>query len=309
MCDENQFFKILAYRANYQKDRVKTKEGIRDQYRNLQFAHLKEMYEIDQLLGEHILKMSRDIEQQLKTDLIRSIDEDDKDDGYKLVTAFLEENPNVLQDVSHLNSSAYCTDLVSKYGYPGHCPIWVFVELITFRQLIALVNKYIGEGNIIKGYDADMEQLLRNVRSIRNAAAHNNCLIHHLMHNGDIPWRKYNPIVIDRIKSYQERPKYPINYKSHGTRRKLQNRFIYDFLCLLFAYDARMNSSKKMKCFTELQELFNGRMRLHKDWFVGNDVITSSYKFIVKILFHLCSDNDCLLRSDSDSMYAALTNE
>lgn len=304
--DENQLFKILAYRANYQKDEVKTPAGKKEQYKNLQFAYLKELYEIDQLLGDQILKMTRDIEQQIKTDLIRSIDEDPDDDGYKLVTEFFRENPDVLINVSRLNSSAYCTDLVSKYGYPGHCPIWVFVELITFRQLIALVYKYISN-KPIEPYNDDIEGMLRNVRFIRNAAAHNNCLIHHLMHDDDLPSRKFNDAVIEKVKSYQDRKLHSINFQSHGTKKKLQNRFIYDFLCLLYVYDAIMGPTAKKKCFTELQEFFDGRMRLHHDWFSDNAVITSAYYFMVKILYHLCSDNNCLIPESPSSMYSALS--
>ena len=66
------------------------------------------------------------------------------------------------------------TDLVTKYD--GEYPIWVFVEIVPFGRLIKFY-RFIAE----KLKDKKMineSYMLMDVRELRNACAHNNCIIH-----------------------------------------------------------------------------------------------------------------------------------
>ena len=67
--------------------------------------------------------------------------------------------------------------------------------------------------------------------------------------------------------------------------KKLSNKFIYDFICLLYAYDEIVTSTPtKQHSYAVLNDLFSNRMMRHAEWFQTNNLITSSYKFTKKIL-------------------------
>lgn len=44
------------------------------------------------------------------------------------------------------------------------------------------------------------------------------------------------------------------------------------------------NRVAKQKRYDELEEFFEGRMIQNKDWFRNNNIITSSYSFVKKVL-------------------------
>lgn len=60
--------------------------------------------------------------------------------------------------------------------------------------------------------------------------------------------------------------------------KKLSNKCIYDFVCLLYAYDEIVSSPvAKQKRYDELEEFFEGRMIQNKDWFRNNNIIVTSH--------------------------------
>ena len=73
--------------------------------------------------------------------------------------------------------------------------------------------------------------------------------------------------------------------RENSRDKKLSNKCIYDFVCLLYAYDEIVSSPvAKQKRYDELEEFFEGRMIQNKDWFRNNNIITSSYSFVKKVL-------------------------
>ena len=115
---------------------------------------------------------------------------------------------------------------------------------------------------------------MNSVRDIRNACAHSNCLINNLVPGNN----NAHQSVVNRVKK--------IKTISEASRdKKLSNKCIYDFVCLLYAYDEIVTSPvAKKKRYDELEELFEGRMQRNKEWFANNNTITSSFSFVKKIL-------------------------
>lgn len=73
--------------------------------------------------------------------------------------------------------------------------------------------------------------------------------------------------------------------RENSRDKKLSNKCIYDFVCLLYAYDEIVSSPvAKQKRYKELEVFFEGRMVQNKAWFINNNLITSSYSFVKKIL-------------------------
>ena len=78
---------------------------------------------------------------------------------------------------------------------------------------------------------------------------------------------------------------YVSNFILQLTDKKLSNKCLYDFVCLLYAYDEIVpNATTKRIRYKELNDFFTDRMVKNKDWFSKNDTIASSYRFAKKVL-------------------------
>jgi abortive infection bacteriophage resistance protein len=259
LAEHNYYLKLASYRANYKKYSSGKRIG---QYQNLDFAYLKELSTIDMHLRYIIVQMALDIEHYLKVKLLSSIEDNPDEDGYHLIQCFFADDNNfsALKEIQRHKSSDYCKSLIEKY-YPFF-PAWVYVELISFGQLAYLCDFY----NQLYGIEIGDRILLNSVRDIRNACAHSNCLINKLQPGNNRPHQS----VVDRIKL--------INGISEQSRdKKLSNKCIYDFVCLVYAYNEIVTSEATKKYrYNELNDLFTGRMKERKDYFSKNNLITSS---------------------------------
>lgn len=264
--EHNYYLKLASYRENYQKYIEGPKKG---KYINLEFAYLRELSTIDMYLRYLIIQMSLDIEHYLKVKLIHAVENTPGEDGYHLIRKFnVKDNNNVLARINRHRSSEYCKALIDKYQ--SDYPVWVFVELISFGDLTNLCSFY---SNLYKNKIMD-SVLLNSVRDIRNASAHSNCLINHLRPGNN----RAHGSIITRVKK--------IPGISENTRdKKLSNKILYDFTCLLFAYDEIVSSEEtKRKRKREISDFFSVRMVKNKEWFLKNNIITSSYQFSKKIV-------------------------
>lgn len=277
--NHNYFFKLYAYRANYQKVRAGSRKG---QYIHLDFAYLRELSVLDYHLRELILSMSLNIEHALKVMLIRDIEMNPAEDGYNLVRVWdAQSSKNVpglkseIQKVEAQSRTSYCQNLIRKnHGHPY--PIWVICELISFGALCKIIKIY---DQLYPGrlpFDAD---LLFHIRDIRNAAAHSNCLVNDLT-----PAR------------------YAFNLSAQGTRitksvasipqisrrtriQKLSNKPIYDFVAMLYLFPKIVRSNEiRKKARRALIDLFLSRMKRHKEYFAANATITTSYRFLIYVI-------------------------
>ena len=259
--------KLASYRANYKKYPNGSKAG---QYIGLDFSCLQELSKLDMRIRYLAFQMALDIEHFMKVQLLNNIENNSEEDGYKIIQKFIAKDQSfgILKTIRAHKASAYCKDLIEKY-YP-YFPAWVFVELISFGDFAYLCEFYSETYGVVIGDRI----LLNSVRDIRNACAHSNCLINNLAPGNN----KAHQSVVNRVKTVA-------SISENSRDKKLSNKCIYDFVCLLYAYDEIVSSPvAKQKRFDELEEFFEGRMVQNKDWFMNNNIITSSYSFIKKIL-------------------------
>ena len=277
--DKNNYYRLASYRKNYDKKMLGPDEG---KYINLDFAYLIDLSTIDMHIRFMIIKMCLDIEHDLKRIILNDITLDDNEDGYRIVKKFIEQHGNIKEEIFKKRHSTYVGDLINKFfTFETHtnangntifdsidirCPIWAFVEIISFGDFVKLFNFY---------YDTQspINISLNPVKSLRNACAHNNCLINNLRSGQTRPGHVVNNFV-SKVPGI-----------SRDVRRKyLSVRPIFEFVTLLMVYDKVVSSTIKTYRYNELKKLVDERLPKHAKYYENQQLLKSSYDFIKKIV-------------------------
>lgn len=228
----NYYFKIKAFAKNYPKYTQITSEK-KNQYINLEFAYLKELSTLDAIFRKIVIQMVLDVEHFLKVQLISDFSENPDEDGYTIINDYLNKmKPRLLNEIISKSQNSYCHGLIDKYK--SDFAIWNIIEVISFGDFIDLYeyyySKYENKYNV-KGK-------LLPINWLRNAAAHNNCLINSLLP----PYSKEivpNKSVMSKISKIKDMPK--------KTREsKMKNPVIHDFVVLLDVYCTVIESPKTL---------------------------------------------------------------
>lgn len=283
----NNYFKLSSYRKNFDKYTDGVNKG---KYIDLDFAYLIELARIDVEVRHIMLKMCLDIEHFLKVALITEIesqlDGTSGEDGYKVVTDFImdagtasfkdrsgniaKRAPSIFRKINQNQRNPYCGGLLDKYS--DDMPIWAFVELISFGDLKDLIQYYSESAGWVPPVDL---KSLDRVRQIRNAAAHNNCIINDLRTSTDkISTPKF---ITDFVKNAKI---------SKATREKrLSNSRINQIVHLLYVYDhVVISDNTRANRLSELHDLLYVRILENKHYFEKNTMLCSVYRFFVGII-------------------------
>ena len=270
--NNNYYMKLAAYRANYDKCDTGKRQG---QYKKLDFGYLKELSTIDMYLRYIVMDMCLDIEHVIKVRLIKNITNNPSEDGYDIVRKFIDQDDNlrILKNIRSHKSGEYCKDLIEKY-YP-YFPVWVFVELISFGDLLYFCSFY----EKIYGVQIINNKLMNTVRDVRNAAAHSNCLLNKMTEKIDSTKQVNNEI-----------SSFIIGMKNISKTSRVNNlsyKFTNSFVTVLYVYDSLMNEIPKQKRYKEIQEFMNGRVVKNKQFFQSNSKIVGVYNFHKKVIDNL----------------------
>lgn len=287
--DRNNYLRTASYRKNYLKHTDGAKAG---KYINLEFAYLKELSTVDMHLRGHLLQMCIDVEHALKVDLVSKIERDSTEDGYTIVDDFLSQYNHIKRSIERKAGAIFTGDLIAKYfvlknnAAPGDppryeivsvdCPIWVLVEIITFGDLVKLYNFYCGRHpGGMKPLD---ENILNPVRSLRNACAHNNCLLTSLApHTGTAPNSKIS-LFVSRMSGIGDMIR----------RKKLKCRPLFEIVCLLYCYTRVVSDDVRKNRLDSLKAFVDGRLVRHMgDYFAQNNQITTALFFLQKVVDNL----------------------
>ena len=188
LTDVNNYLRTAAYRKNYQKHTKGINNG---KYICLDFAFLQELSTIDMHFRFIVSKMCLDIEHDLKVKMLKDIENDSSTDGYDIVKHFLDQNAYIIVKLEANSASPFTSDLIYKYfsiqriynaakqkkenkivSYDD-CPAWVLLEMLTFGDFIKFYEFYYSYRNFPKL----STPVINLVKSLRNGAAHNNCIL------------------------------------------------------------------------------------------------------------------------------------
>lgn len=275
--NNNYYFKLKSYERNYDQYLSTDKKG---QYINLDFAYLQELSTIDMYLRKIIISMSLDIEHALKTQLLYDLTQNEAEDGYHIVNEYLNEDFMHIKSLHDKIGKSAASDLIQKkLEQNDNYALWEIVEIISFGEFIDLYQLYY---SMYPSKNNDYSNYLWSIKFLRNAAAHNNCLINSLKAPYHIKIHKTKQIQFELSK---------IKSISPNMRQKwMNNPVIHDFIILVFVFLKLMKSNGiKQFGIEKLQWLFNERMLKHEEYFTKNTSIVESYHFTAKVINYFCN--------------------
>lgn len=260
------FFKIKAFAKTFPKG----KDGIK--YHNLDFAYLKELSKLDMYFRKEILNIALDFEHYLKLWLIRDLSGREEEDGYKIIEIFFRAHPEEKSDILTKSKTSVCKDLSEALKTKGYA-LWNVVEMLSFGGLIKLYYLY----SAIYDVKVEAHELLLDIKCIRNAAAHNNCLLNSLRQ----PYSK-------EIKGTKNLATYLRCIPKMGRKmvdNKLENPVSHDFAALMIGFDKIVTSeSAKKATYRRMKRLFDETMVRKAEYFKNDEIICSYYEFGKKIV-------------------------
>lgn len=274
------YFKIKSFAKSFEYNESKK------QYIHLDFEYLVELSKLDMYLREYIIKLSLDTEHFLKVKLINDLTNNDKEDGYNIISQFFQKYPYIKRNIDFKKNDSACADLIHKYE--NNWAVWNIVEVLSFGDFIKLFELYYGL------YPENKSQTINNLlwplKFIRNASAHNNCLLNTLrkpyththLFNGKKNIIEPNKKLVSLL---TEIP----NISKNTRKKKIANPIIHDFIATLFLFNEVCSSPiLKEKQLHILQDLINVRFVKHSEYFINDNIFTSNYEFVKKIVDYLC---------------------
>lgn len=278
----NNYYKLASYRKNFPKD-------TEDKYIGLDFSYLVDLGIIDMLFRHQIIKMALDIEHFSKVSLLNFL-KIKGDDGYLSVESYkghlrtqsTQGEEELKAEIKRNKSSIYCMDMLNHLSFGSRMPVWVFTEVITFGRFRSFfefcAHKY-KDGPFV-----DQAYRLKTVKSIRNAAAHNNCILNDLTL---APSRKENKTA-DMNRAVLNRFVRLFPSSAYGLRDKepdiIQNSRIKEIITLFYVHSKILPSAEMKAHYKKELQTFVNRMNKNVDNYQGNDTILRTFNIIETLI-------------------------
>lgn len=270
--ESNNYFKLVSYRKNFPKYENGKNQG---KYINLDFKMLMDLSIIDMRIRKTMLSIVLDLEHYAKVKLLSKIENTTKD-GYTIVEEYLQDLKSkneyefLENELNKNKTGTYCGDLVTKYH--DEYPVWVFLEIIPFGRLIKfyrfVANKFQDRKMIDESY------MLMDVRELRNACAHNNCIINDL--------KAYTSKYEANYRVLNDVAKIGISKKVRDN--KLSNIRMKQLITLLYLNKNITTSEGVFKHQTKILHELKDRIDHHIDYYNRNELVQTSFKFLNRII-------------------------
>lgn len=276
---ENNYLRTASYRVLFPKRMEGPRIG---QYAGLDFAYLRDLSSIDRQLREALLLAAIDVEHFAKQGVL-SRAAAEGEDGYAIVGDYVASLSH--EGRRRLNAGlrarggtderhdTYTGDLIACYldGYP----IWVFLEIAEFGTFVDFYLFCATRWN-----DEAMTQdhyVLKSVKALRNAAAHNSCIV-----NGFAPGSA--PASFPSSKPLTDALNAAGMKNSRTRRAKLRNVRVAQIAATLYSLDAFCPKPSALSRHASRFAQVKGHFEANIGYYRANNGIVSFFDFIWKLV-------------------------
>lgn len=272
------YYSLLTYTKNFQVYYENGKPT--NKYIDLDFAYLIDLSVIDQKLRNLLYDMLMEMEYYLKVWIYKK-ERALKENGYYIVNKYLDNDYNGEKHIHNnilkkVGKQEY-KEIFLKYDIDKdkkleNIPLWEFMSLITFGELIDFYDYYTKENNLKEEHR--LVYLLRDILRLRNGVAHNAFLLNNLNEKDTFYTTK------KEIRNYL----FKLGIGKELRESKLSNRRIRQITSLLYLFNIIIPSGKvKRKINNKINDLFL-RIKYNKEYYTNNELLTSTYTYFLKIV-------------------------
>lgn len=281
------YTKFSAFKSNYNKNSF-------GKYINLEFAYLKELSTIDMYLRKILFDMCLDIEHYIKITILNYLSNNGYD-GYDIMKEYIqyqEKNTKytmkaLIDSLKSQSKTSYTKDLIDAY-YP-YVPVWVFLETASFGDVSRFYSYFysVYDKNLNNNIKIIKPHILNRVRVIRNACAHNSCIINKLTKECSEYTQGVN------LKQTHTWIKNISTISDDSRKNNLQKSALMDISTVIYAFDNMVSSLDiKNTRYYDFKMLLSTRMLRNKTFFTKNEMLVSSYNFIKKIIDYVLTTSN-----------------
>lgn len=281
--NNNNYYNVTSYKRNFEKYFVNG--NYVDKYIDLDFAYLKDLAIIDMRTRLILFKMIIDIEHYLKIRILNLIEDIEEEDGYRIVNLYLEKDFNnenfpkkIHQSIFKKMGNEYYQKIFSKYDMDEdkkleNIPIWEFLEIITFGELVSFYDFFANQYRLTN--ERNNIFILREIVKLRNAVAHNACILCDLGLKDNMHVPNFKVITfLNKCKLGKD-----------ARNNKLSNSRIRQITYTLYMFNKVVTSEGIKKNVQEdINDLFYNRIPMHKDYYIHNELLKSVYSYFDKII-------------------------
>lgn len=298
LLESNNFLRLCSYRKLYDKYPCGINQG---KYINLNFDQLRATAILDMNIRKHIFSMCIDIEHSLKLRILQDF-EKCNNDGYELIQDFFKTRSGgkVALDIAKKRESLYLNKLAGKYIYPKtddsvysvslynngkqieyavDVPIWIMLEMITFGDLISFYKFFYPREHTYVAETPIPENILFNVKNMRNACAHNNCILATLYKKT----KKIDP----RMRAFID--SLDIDIGNDGKKTRLKCRIISEIVCVLYSLKELASQDVASYDFQEFSNVLKHFEQKYIHHFAQNSLVFANFIFFKKVVDKLAS--------------------